>query len=56
MPLGHAAGGLILGISAFYLLRAFAKGGSAMTGTEAISNGVSIFRDPQARTPGPLWR
>ena len=50
MPLGHAAsGGLILGVSAFYLLRAFANGSSAMTGTEAISNGVSIFREPQAR-------
>jgi amino acid transporter len=49
MPLGHAGGGLILGISAFYLLRAFAQGSSAMTGTEAISNGVSIFRVPQAR-------
>jgi amino acid transporter len=49
LPLGHATGGLILGISGFYLLRAFANGSSAMTGTEAISNGVSIFRDPQAR-------
>jgi amino acid transporter len=49
MKLGHANGGLILGVSAFFLLRAFANGGSAMTGTEAISNGVSIFRDPQAR-------
>jgi amino acid transporter len=49
MPLGHSSGGLILGISAFYLLRAFAQGSSAMTGTEAISNGVSIFRVPQAR-------
>ena len=49
IPLGHATGGLILGISAFYLLRAFAQGSSAMTGTEAISNGVSIFRVPQAR-------
>ena len=49
MPLGHASGGLILGISAFFILRAFAQGSSAMTGTEAISNGVSIFRIPQAR-------
>jgi amino acid transporter len=49
MPLGHSSGGLILGISAFFLLRAFAQGSSAMTGTEAISNGVSIFRVPQAR-------
>ena len=45
---GHASGGLLLGVSVFYLLRAFANGGSAMTGTEAISNGVSIFREPQA--------
>ncbi len=49
LPLGHASGGLILGVSAFFLLRAFANGSSAMTGTEAISNGVSIFREPQAR-------
>jgi amino acid transporter len=49
MGLGHTNGGLILGVSAFFLLQAFANGGSAMTGTEAISNGVSIFRDPQAR-------
>ena len=31
------------------MARAFANGGSAMTGTEAISNGVSVFRDPQAK-------
>jgi amino acid transporter len=49
VALGHSTGGLLLGISAFYLLRAFAQGSSAMTGTEAISNGVSIFRVPQAR-------
>jgi amino acid transporter len=47
-PLGHSSGGLILGVAAFVLLRAFANGSSAMTGTEAISNGVSIFREPQA--------
>jgi amino acid transporter len=47
--IGHAGGGLLLGVSAFYLLRAFANGSSAMTGTEAISNAVSIFRVPQAK-------
>ena len=47
--LGHQGGGLLLGVSLFYAARAFANGGSAMTGTEAISNGVSVFRDPQAR-------
>jgi len=49
IPLGNSTGGLILGVSAFFLLRAFANGSSAMTGTEAISNGVSVFRAPQAR-------
>jgi len=49
MKFGHQGGGLLLGVSLFYAARAFANGGSAMTGTEAISNGVSIFREPQAR-------
>jgi amino acid transporter len=48
VALGHEGGGLLLGVSLFYVARAFANGGSAMTGTEAISNGVSIFRKPQA--------
>ena len=49
LPAGQRGGGLLLGASLFFVLRAFANGGSAMTGTEAISNGVSIFRDPQPR-------
>jgi amino acid transporter len=48
MAFGHEGGGLLLGVSLFYVARAFANGGSAMTGTEAISNGVSVFREPQA--------
>jgi amino acid transporter len=48
LGLGREGGGLLLGVSVFYFLRAFANGGSAMTGTEAISNGVSVFRDPQS--------
>jgi hypothetical protein len=31
----------------FYLLKAFANGGSSLTGLEAISNGVSVFQNPQ---------
>jgi amino acid transporter len=31
------------------LARAFAAGGAALTGVEAISNGVSAFKQPQAR-------
>ena len=37
------------GPAIFVVLRAFASGGSALTGTEAISNGVSVFRRPESR-------
>ena len=33
----------------FLILRAFAEGCVAMTGTEAISNGVSVFRNPPSK-------
>jgi amino acid transporter len=33
----------------FVLLRAFANGGSSLTGLEAISNGVSVFAKPEGR-------
>ncbi|MDR3584991.1 MAG: APC family permease [Desulfosporosinus sp.] len=33
----------------FILLRAFANGCSAMTGVEAISNGVPMFKEPQVK-------
>jgi amino acid transporter len=34
------------GVGAWLLLRAFASGCTAMTGVEAVSNGVMAFRDP----------
>ena len=43
---GHASGGLIMGAGLFVVLRAFASGGAAVTGVEAISNGVSAFKEP----------
>lgn len=46
---GHPGTGLLYGASLFVLLRSFSSGGSALTGTEAISNGVSIFRRPESR-------
>jgi amino acid transporter len=46
---GPAGPGLLLGASVFLFLRGFANGGSAMTGMEAISNAVSVFREPQVR-------
>jgi amino acid transporter len=36
-------------VSLWLLLRAFASGCTAMTGVEAVSNGVPIFRDPAVR-------
>jgi amino acid transporter len=40
---------LVPGMAIFIVLQAFANGCSAMTGTEAISNGVPAFREPRAR-------
>jgi amino acid transporter len=49
VPIGHRGSGLLFGAGLFVLLRSFASGGSALTGTEAISNGVSVFRRPESR-------
>ncbi|NNN16230.1 MAG: amino acid permease [Acidimicrobiaceae bacterium] len=46
---GSPLSGLFYGASLFIVLQAFASGGTALTGTEAISNGVSIFRNPQEK-------
>ncbi len=37
------------GLALFLLLRAFSSGSTALTGVEAISNGVPAFRRPQAK-------
>ncbi|HEV3473954.1 MAG TPA: APC family permease [Actinomycetota bacterium] len=37
------------GVSLFLILRAFSSGATALTGVEAIADGVSAFRRPQAR-------
>jgi amino acid transporter len=42
------SGGAIGTVTVFLVLRAFASGTTALTGVEAISNGVSAFRAPQA--------
>jgi len=39
-----------VGLSAWLLLKSFASGCTAMTGVEAVSNGVTAFRDPVAKT------
>ncbi|MFE5210914.1 APC family permease [Streptomyces sp. NPDC056600] len=49
VPLGTPGDGWLQGASLFIVLRSFANGGSSLTGLEAISNGVSVFRQPQGR-------
>jgi amino acid transporter len=39
-------------VSLFLILRAFSSGTTALTGVEAISNGIPAFRDPKSRNAG----
>ncbi len=48
MQLGNHSG-LLSVASIFILFRAFANGGSSLTGLEAISNGVSLFKSPEGK-------
>ena len=43
------------GVSLWLLLRAFASGCTAMTGVEAVSNGVTIFEDPVVKNAQRRW-
>jgi amino acid transporter len=45
---GQPGSGFLMGASLFVLMRSFANGGSSLTGVEAISNGVSAFKPPEA--------
>ena len=47
--IGTPGEGWLMGLAFISLLRSFANGGSSLTGLEAISNGVSAFRKPEAR-------
>ncbi len=40
--------GLVMGATVLIVLRAFANGGSSLTGVEAISNTVNAFRPPES--------
>ena len=53
----HAEGYGSQPLSLFLLLAAFANGCTAMTGVEAISNGVPAFREPQSKNAATtlLW-
>jgi amino acid transporter len=46
---GHKGTGVLMGLAFISLLRAYANGGSSLTGLEAISNGVASFRKPESK-------
>jgi amino acid transporter len=43
----HQGNGLIMGATLLIVLRAFANGGTSLTGVEAIADAVNVFRKPQ---------
>ena len=44
---GSPGNGLFMGAALYIVLKAFASGGAAVTGVEAISNGVPAFKKPE---------
>ena len=48
LPFGKKGNGLLMGASLAIVLHSFASGGAAVTGVEAISNGVPAFK--------PAWK
>jgi amino acid transporter len=56
IPVNHAQlngfthnGALLTGVTIFALMKAFSSGAVALSGVEAISNGVPAFREPKSR-------
>jgi amino acid transporter len=50
-PLMHVGGTLTV-VAPFLLLHAFANGTTALTGVEAISNGITAFKEPRSHNAG----
>ena len=48
-PIGHSAEGLLSFGMIYLLAKAFANGGSSLTGIEAVSNAVGALRPPEGR-------
>lgn len=51
-PALAAATGTVVLVTPFLLLHAFSSGTSALTGIEAISNGITAFKEPRSRNAG----
>ncbi|MCZ2127751.1 MAG: APC family permease [Anaerolineales bacterium] len=48
----HIAMDALKPISVFLILRAFSNGTTSLTGVEAISNGITAFKEPRSRNAG----
>ena len=48
-PLAAEGGGVVQAVTLFLILRAFASGCAALTGVEAVSDGVPAFKAPEAK-------
>ncbi len=57
LPPGYGAAAGMGGVGLFVILRAFANGCFAMTGTEAVSNGIPAFQKPESKNAATtlLW-
>ncbi len=51
-PVDHPLHGLTGWLLIFLLLKAFSSGCAAMTGVEAVSNGVTAFKEPRSENAG----
>lgn len=51
-PAFESTTGALVTITPFLLLHAFSSGTSALTGIEAISNGITAFKEPRSRNAG----
>ena len=56
-PSIHAGTQLVGQVGLFLLLHAFSSGTAALTGVEAISNGITAFKEPRSRNAGTtlIW-
>jgi amino acid transporter len=50
-PISHLTETMVP-VTAFLILHAFANGTTALTGVEAISNGITAFKEPRSRNAG----
>ncbi len=46
----HPSGNAVAAVGAWLLIRAFASGCTALTGVEAVSNGMTAFAEPRSQT------